>query len=86
MIITGSACGNPRIRRAETQRMRARAVAGGSGGAYGWPGGEVDEPCCIKILSIKARSYKLQSYNAEYNLIKQDKYKLEWITIERNNV
>ena len=54
----------------------AARVAGQEGG---------DEPCRIKILSIKARSYKLQSYNAEYNLIKQDKYKLEWIIIERND-
>lgn len=55
----------------------AARVAGQEGG--------LDEPCRIKILSIKARSYKLQSYNAEYNLIKQDKYKLEWIIIERND-
>ena len=86
VIITGSACG---IFAYPGQRHRGcgrRAVSGGSGGACGWPGGGLDEPCRIKIPSIKARSYKLQSYNAEYNLIKQDKYKLEWIIIERNDV
>lgn len=85
MIITGLACG---IFAYPGQRHRGcgrRAVSGGSGGACGWPGGGLDEPCRIKIPSIKARSYKLQSYNAEYNLIKQDKYKLEWIIIERND-